>query len=523
MRNRSLEINSETPLISTMEDDKTYELRMKDSILKFLLEIKNSSNQEKEIKKDFRFIVNSFCAAIGLSSGIPWISPSMDAAIIIPGPGVSRTTVAIFFAGGTVITVGAIGGYIMYDILPMGEKEIAKDFFNSNDSYLKTAIIAAFSILSCVSPVYATTIYNTGIKRFLSISTAATSLSYGVYAYKRLINKTSNFLTDHFSMDSDARNKKKNINESLFCFLAAIESNPDILLFSEDLEQSIEDASNSFLVKNNDKNIFWAKFVFQLMGDLTIPAATALVSILLSKEAMQLIWDNPTFYIPMTVLAELPSYILSAVSTHNVFGQLFDNIYAMISGGAADSFLDLTYPKLMKYLNIVFLLVALTAPSAAAYITYTTIGNFSTQDENSTGNNACMSPDCLENNFITWGSVGAICLSRYILAVFTQKSLFNELMLFFSSKSADPQTLARANVSRSIRSILAIWDSLEPGEENIEDISSPDDRENKNRGIFSYCTSAIGKITFFGHSDTKATGVEFHEDEKSSKSICILQ
>lgn len=63
--------------------------------------------------------------------------------------------------------------------------------------------------------------------------------------------------------------------------------------------------------------------------------------------------------------------------------------------------------------------------------------------------------------------------------------------------------------------------SLGPREENIEGISSSN--ENNNRRISSYCTTVIEKITFFGYSDTRAAEVEFRQDEKNSKSICILQ
>lgn len=495
----------------------------------YLSEIKKGNfllNGEKSSPINWKTVVNALSVSAGLLSGIPWISPSMDAAIIIPNPGALRETVAILFASGIVLTVGADGGYVMYDCLPLEEsKSISEAFFARNDSKIKTAIIGVFSILACTSPVYATITYNTGVNRLLSILTAVTSLGYGVYGYKRLVNKSSNFLHDHFALEKRVR-KEKSINDSkLLKLLHDIQKNPEILINEDDVSMLVHRSlTNELSTRAQMSKAAVAKLVFQLLGDITIPAATALVTVLLAKEAMQTIWDNPGFYITMTILAELPSYVLSIVSTHNIFGQVFDGVMGIINRNPDISLLNNLYPNLMFGVNIAASLIALTAPSAAAYITYTTIGRFS--DAESTGDldssgNPCLSTDCLNNGVITWGSVAAISLARYILSVFTQKRLSNEAIIAVASRSSDNNISSSAKISKSIGKVLESWDSLEP-----RSSAEPSDARRNNCGVFSYCTNRVPGLTFLGgetkNTSRHADALEDVNHQQDNQKICIL-
>lgn len=508
------------------QSDSSYGPNMAQSIEGFLSEIKKGNFLLEERKPlSWKTVINSLSVGSGLLSGIPWISPSMDAAIIIPNPGVLRKTVAIIFAAGIVLTVGADGGYVMYDCLPLEEsKRVSEIFFDRNDNKIKTAIVGIFSVLACTSPIYATVTYNTGINRFLSILTAVTSLGYGVYGYKRLVNKSSNFILDYLTLDESGRVEKKRYNKSLYQLLRSIEKDPEILLGNDDLSEIVNGAIRHGEIVNSNMNRTAAgKLIFQLMGDITIPAATALVTVILAKEAMQTIWDNPAFYITMTILAELPSYILNLVSTHNIFGQVFDGILGIINGAPDNSFLNLTYPKTMLAFNVAAAIIALTAPSAAAYITYTTIGKFSDLDVDSMGDvdsigsQSCISPDCLNNGFITWGSVAAISLARYILSVFTQKRLLSEAMLALACNSSDDGISSRANISKSVGKVLESWDNLEPKDSVDYAVSEKKPDNNKKESFFSYYANSIQSLTFFGETQPLESIGEDH------KSICILQ
>jgi hypothetical protein len=343
-------IDEETPLFSVnTNSDYSYGRNMARSIEGFLSEIqKGNFLLEEKNSFGWKTVINCLIVSDGLLSGVPWIAPSEGAAIIIP-PGALREIIEILFAAGIVFTVGVDGGYVMYDNLFLEEsKNISEIFFNRKDNKIKTAIIGIFSVLTCISPIYAIVTYNTGIKRFLSIVALGTYLGYGVYGYKRLVNKSRNFLQDHLTLEKEQREEKGIYNDRLYQLLCAIEKNPEILSGKSDISELVNSAIHRDESISFDMNrTAIAKLIFQLAGDLTIPAATALVTVILAKEAMQVIWDNPAFYITMTILAEMPTYILSLISTHNIFGLVFDGILGLINGSQDNSFLNGVYPRAM--------------------------------------------------------------------------------------------------------------------------------------------------------------------------------
>jgi hypothetical protein len=138
----------------------------------------------------------------------------------------------------------------------------------------------------------------------------------------------------------------------------------------------------------------------------------ALVTIQLTKDFLEAdIFDNAAFAYSSAIFCEIPAVVVNLISTHDVLGRLWALATAMYYKQQTDLISQLyTYIKLA--MAVIIFATALTAPTAAAYISYTTLGADG------------MDP------VVQWMAVVAITIVRITFSNFTLNEITNSVLVF---------------------------------------------------------------------------------------------
>lgn len=306
---------------------------------------------------------------IGAFSGIPWIHAASSAAVIFP-EGFLREWGEILFAAGIVITVGADGLWIML--------QISKQFFLNQT--LQTANLRKkpyemtkwgasllCAMIGSLPAVYATATYNTGAEKFLAILTFIAHLGYGLYGYSTLIGGIIEKLTT---------------------------------------------SKATFSITQQEPMM---KKAIQLFSAITVSLGAGLVDLFLIKHfIVHSMTENPALIYGLALLIAIPNMVINFISTRELSGKIIDKFFY---GRQFDPLLYSLYPKLSTVLPLTIFLIALTAPSAGAYITYSTLSMEKSIPE-----------------VVIWLAVSSIITARFFFSTFTLNRLINEVIFYYSQK-----------------------------------------------------------------------------------------
>ena len=356
---------------------------------------------------------------IGMAWGVPWIWASMSAAAAL-FPASWAGVMGVVFAVGIVVTVGADGWWIMQTACERLHKRSPAQLqlkglqhTNAAGRYLNSFACVLLATLACIAPVYASVKYTSGTQQLLALITLVGYYGYGLVGYSRLLDRGRQWWHARRS--------------------------PELAGYQQQLVQRIANIQDSTVANWQPRS--WASWLLQdesvdslkrchhsplqLIGIALIPPAAALVDIFLISEFIQRsIWANPVFVFAAAVIAALPAFAVNVLATYHVLG-------------------NLTKPKTRPVLSaawqktslILPTLGALVAPSAAAYITYTTL-----------------SAHHLPGSWILC-AVLAISVARMLFSWFTLHRLLEQLHSRFSTNKAANLLLKIQNAAEAVARI----------------------------------------------------------------------
>lgn len=333
----------------------------------------------------------AFIALLGSAWGIPWISAASSAAVIFPS-GLTRDIFEKIFSAGIVATVGFDGLWVMLQIgkdlgskLP-SEKQITQKGSKTRQITTLTAS-GIFSLFSCISSVYASTQYNSGANQLLGIITLVVNYGYGFYGYQRFLNSNYNnvLMAVHrkfgihqkevLEYDAALANQQKFLRkiDRVIAGLAGMDSLNNDVFSSMDLATSGNDGN---IAGNQSQNSSYlsAKNLFQLLPTILLSCSSSLVSILLTKAFLEDdIIDSAAFAYTAAILSEIPGFVIGIIGNLDVFGRIYDLIFRSAAQNPNLTTQEYSWSKFI--LPTLVLLVSLTAPTAAAYISYNTLNS----------------------------------------------------------------------------------------------------------------------------------------------------
>jgi uncharacterized membrane protein (DUF485 family) len=352
-------------------------------------------------------------AVLGASWGVPWRNAAAQAAIIFSNVD-ARAAFETIFAGGIVITVGADGLWLMLEVGKMyGSKSIEEKRITKNTESRLVRVTeklfpCLFAFISCIPPVYASTKYNSGAQQFLGIITFIDNYGYGLYGYSKL---TRTYMEKIHKPKTEPESKELiEIRDEFINKISLIIDN------SIDNPESTEELMDYLYASNGSDNelvnSLEMKNIFKWITTLIVSFSSSLVGLFLTKEFMETkILDNIEFAICMAVLAEVPGFIVTCVSTENIFGRFIDAIICKANEDSRRTIIKEIYPRASLAIPFLIFPISLTAPTAGGYITYNTFG----QETNS--------------DFLQWGATASIVAARIVFANFTLNKLVEELLL----------------------------------------------------------------------------------------------
>jgi hypothetical protein len=348
-------------------------------------------------------------ALIGAAWGIPWMTPASAAADIFS----DQTTRAAFeeiFAGGILITLGANGLWVMLQVgHQIGSKSSSEQQLVQREKMTyrisRIAFLLLLAFLACIAPVYAGTKYNSGWGQYLSIITFVCNMGYGYFGYDKFIQRAHEWYLLRWGKPElkRAANKKQIILTNI---ITAIENKttldndfiPNLLNFDE--------AATHHLTNYG----YTKKDLFQYIFSIIFSFLGSLVTIFLTKELLQNnIVDEPVFDYSAAVFCEIPTIVVNFISTRDVLGRLWGLVSNLYYQREADLISQLYfYTKFI--MTIILFALSLTAPTAAAYVTYSTF--------EAAGTGAALQ----------WMSVSAMVFVWGAFSNFTLTEIANELL-----------------------------------------------------------------------------------------------
>jgi hypothetical protein len=185
--------------------------------------------------------------------------------------------------------------------------------YQPKTNYMTFLIPYLCASLSCIAPVYAAFTYNHGSQRLLFTSIILiVDFGFGLFGYLKLMDKISS------PFKTSVTNKE-----------------------------------------------FSAKKIVQCTAAIVFPVATGMINLFLILDFIKKdIFHSLPLALLCAIICSIPSYVVATISSFDIFGRLFD---AVVNSWRKEK---------KKYLvPSIISLTALTAPSAACYITYTTLQN----------------------------------------------------------------------------------------------------------------------------------------------------
>lgn len=480
-------MDKEEPLLSLTNNPSE---RPKSPNLKYTLQNNDSFPLEEIINKYLRdelleipsskkiFFIRLILGLMGSIWGVPWMTASGNAARILPeGPG--RDFLRKLFSTGIVITVGGDGLWLM---LTLGdalkakypeEKILIANVESKLQHGLRLTNTTILSLLSCVSSVFAAFKYNSGNNKFLSIIILFVNFCYGLYGYSVLIEKIIHRIKLlKYPEYSQLSTIKERWLLKLHC---AIESNINIPNDIKESKQFIKFIDQlNIQDKMPDPGKLRIKKTGQAVSSIPVVMVATIVSFYLSKEAAnETVTTNEPGSIILSIFAELPGFVINVISTFVVSGELYDLLSCQKESW--NQTVDHSIARKVK-VSVAFI-VSLGAPTAAAYITYTTL-----QDQS------------LNQGLILAGAA-AISMVRIIFSNFTLSNLFDKAISFFNQCRGISQNEKKKEGLKRLHNILSQTKPYFFGEirETIEGVdksaSIPHESKNeKSENILSCCT-----------------------------------
>lgn len=327
-------------------------------------------------------------AGFGGVMGLPWTSASASASIIFP-QGWMREFGAGLFIAGIVVNVGAESAWVMsriskrMEIMPIEEKKLLdvksktmREYFKDGAMFIVPIVLAG---IACISPVYAAVKYSEGSKQLLAIITLVGESGNGVFAYHALLLRFINAINWISNSIKGSKVKEKNnlinIRNKLIISLEkemSKRNNPFFKNFNN--FSNGEDFIYYLLRKENYQQaehiiLKIIRNFFKYIPATLIAGSSATVDFFLVKDFLQnKIFHNPYVSYPGAVIAATPKCIITFIATSGAFESIFELI-----SKCRGSIVDEVFPVSRKILSLLLLGVALGAPTAAAYIAYTTL------------------------------------------------------------------------------------------------------------------------------------------------------
>ena len=322
-----------------------------------------NANQRPETL--WRKLTKTMLILLGMAWGLPWIWSSMSAAHIFPAN--ISPIIAVIFAVGIVLTVGTDGWWIMKEATKTLDfkSPIEKKLFDSESGFfsrrIRVSLTWLFATLSCVAPVYAAVKYTSGdASQFLAIVTLIGCYGYGLVGYGRLIERISDWLRDQ--RQDQTQRKQKAIFINSIRYWAEQEINITDSISAEQWIKKIIADHDAPIITFGDNKLKRFLRILQLLFTICIPLAASMVNVFLIHDFLyHQVWAHAAFAIPVAFIAQIPDLMITTIATYQVFGKLF----ALLSNQSVQKPLHLT--------RAIPNLLALLAPTAAAYITYTTL------------------------------------------------------------------------------------------------------------------------------------------------------
>ena len=300
---------------------------------------------------------------LGVMWGLPWIWSCLTAATVFP-QSVSGFLGGLF-AVGIVMTVGADGWWIMRETHEYLAKKssIEKAWQriqqgNMGTRYLKRLTAFLFASCSCIAPVYASIHFTTGLAQYLSFITLIVYYGYGLVGYTQLIDRISVWWQDKQSHPDlvRTRNRLSQVLDEL-----AEDASANLTTAAQWMTCLENSNHNEKIIKPTAlKTLTSKQKILQKIIVCLIPPLASLVSLFLIRDFLYMhIWNNTIFAIIVAVIAELPGFVINTLATYKVTGYLLEM---------------LNEPrKNVSLKNGVPMLLSLLAPTAAVYITWTTL------------------------------------------------------------------------------------------------------------------------------------------------------
>ncbi len=362
------------------------------------------------------FLLRLFAALCGAIWGVPWTQPASLAATVFDEDLV-REAFSKIFSMGIIAAVGADGLWLMLSIgkdfgsKSIYEKELTVGI-SQKHKVLKALLAAIFSFLS-FAPVYAS--YKYGGNKYLALITFLGNYAYNFFGYRGLIEVIYNKF--------DIRNKSPECAQALKIRQGILTRIDHLVNSSAPIGSSAELSRSIF----NDQNEVSSprasgptlKMLFQLLPTFFVSLSSTFIRVILTKEFVQkYLYDSIAFAYIFAIVSELPGFVITAMSSYHMFGRLYDllgflkrKIYPTncsgysLNSNEAYSPMTQAYPWTKIILLLLVFSIALTSPSAVAYIAYESL----TADE--------------FNPIIKWTAVTSMILALFIFSDFTLTEL----------------------------------------------------------------------------------------------------
>lgn len=319
--------------------------------------------------------------------GVPWIQASQTAALALFTNADLQTIMGFIFAIGIVVTVGCDGIWIMSEVI-----KIKTNHKHIQHKKMRVVAVLLCAALSCVPPVYAAVIYSSGLHKLLACIVLVVNFSYGIYGYAKLIDLLFDLKFKFFKTVLNASSQDLNHVQ---------------ILLHQGVNLQVPEKINTYqqffnYVKKNNlnhlrKESFFRK-AYKYSVSILIAVSLASVDIYLTKDFLTSAFiANSVLALWIALMAAIPGTVATFISTWFVAEKTLQLMFKENE----PQLVKQLFPKLGSIIAFMLVFVALLAPSAAAYITFTTLGK--------AGINA----------FLLYTALGSIIIARFTFSYFT--------------------------------------------------------------------------------------------------------
>ncbi len=375
---------------------------------------------------NFKTSLQVLLLLVGAAYGIPWLEASSKAVVFFPWSG-WHEILSVLFKFGIILTVGADGMWIMLQatkkLFYKSEKSFSRKNRRGMENILYVGLPLFLAFFVAIAPVYASIKYNAGLAQILSVITFLCLYGYGFYGYVVLMEKYKQpkklLLAKKETLDSVSEDIKRRFLNGL----SHLKRNPEILLSINTTYTFFQTVLSVESKKEN--HVYSGKKQVNkkiLIGiALFIAISATIVGIFLVTEFIEkhLIQNHSIAFI-LSIIAETPFFIITFMSSYGALRQIF---HRFLLSDREKSIFDQYYPKLSQAVKLPIFLISLLAPTAATYITYTTLTNGNAQF------------------YLIWVAIFSTIAARSLFAHYTLSLLVAELTLFLGKKGNSKRSI----------------------------------------------------------------------------------